>query len=224
MSSRLRWGLALGGLILALGLGGSVLSGFDRGPTPTPTPTPPSPVAEEGPARRSVSAPPPDPLDRVRPTVTEGIERAAAEGLEPEGLVVDPEDVPVRGVRAGEPPTLEDVEVAYATFDKISLLPETPEDDPDVWDREAAVRLRYKTVALQKLVDQVDAGMEAGTVDRSAGRRVLERTRQKVVDTMADVPVPSYVEDDEAAEAWRLQVTEQALAVIDPLSPEEMEE
>ncbi|MEM6926993.1 MAG: hypothetical protein AAF602_08705 [Myxococcota bacterium] len=161
----------------------------------------------------------------VRPLVTGAAGRgdATASGGEAE----DGDGAPaerVRGIRAGEPPTLEDVRVAFATFDKIDLEPETPPDDAPRWDREASARLHQKTLALRELVDLVDSGIDSGSVSGAEARAVLRDTRARIAETMADAPVPTHIEDDDRAELWQLQVVDQALALVDPLDPEDVEE
>ncbi|MEO0602385.1 MAG: hypothetical protein AAF211_13165 [Myxococcota bacterium] len=161
----------------------------------------------------------------VRPLVTgaRGGGDATGGGSEAEGVDGAPAE-PVRGIRAGEPPTLEDVRVAFATFDKIDLEPESSPDDVSRWDREASARLHQKTLALRELVDLVDSGIDSGSVTGADARSVLRDTRARISETMADAPVPSHIEDDDGAELWQLQVVDQALALVDPVDPEDVEE
>ena len=118
-------------------------------------------------------------------------------------------------------PTVETIERALATFDKISLEPET--DNEDEYDLEAAVRLRQKVLALRTYVEEVDGALEAGAIDQNEAEARLEVARVRITEVMADAPAPSVL-NEEQADAFRVAAADQALRIIDPVDPEEFEE
>jgi len=160
----------------------------------------------------------------VRPLATADVgagDPATADGAsDGSGPEEDP-DTPRRGIGAGEPPTWDDIERSYDALTKVSLQIETDSDDVRKQDLEASVRLRQKKMALQAFADLVDEGLDAVTIGRGDAVRRIDDARRHMIAAIDDAPVPSHVDDPEV---WRANTTEQALQVLDGLSPQELDE
>lgn len=197
---RLVIGLALVGA-LAGGLALWSLSGHERGAMPlAPSPSA-SPVAD-----RSI-APAAAPSRPSRAPV-------------PLRVATRDDDRP--SVSVG--PTESDLQEAYEKFDELRLHPEVSREAGDAFDLEASQRLHQKTLALRSLVEMVARGEQAGTLDPGVGADRLADARAAMALELADLPVPSYVDDPESIALYRSRIAEQALGVLDEDAPEGSEE
>lgn len=121
-------------------------------------------------------------------------------------------------------PTESDLQEAYEKFDELRLHPEVSREAGDAFDLEASQRLHQKTLALRSLVEMVARGEQAGTLDPGVGADRLADARAAMALELADLPVPSYVDDPESIALYRSRIAEQALGVLDEDAPEGSEE
>ncbi|MEN0063695.1 MAG: hypothetical protein AAGA48_16200 [Myxococcota bacterium] len=141
--------------------------------------------------------------------------------IRPETERVPPRPIDPR-VRPGGP-TWDDVEFAFSTFDEIRLQPKVHRSAGSAFDLEASKLLHEKTLALRSLGEIVEVGVAMESVDAADGEAKVDEAREKMALAMADLPVPSYVTNPDAAEAYRVRMAERALAVLDAIDPENLQ-
>lgn len=169
-------------------------AGLDLEPEPTSVP------------RRSSAAP--SSMDRVAPPPREPAPRSAAPG----------ESDRHRGSLA---PTVVELDEAFETFEEISMVPEVPREDGDAFDLEASQRMHQKTLALRTLVEMGQAGERAGSIDPEVVADRIDAAREQMALAIADIPLPSHLDDPDDIDAYRARMAQIALGVLDEGDPED---
>ena len=116
-------------------------------------------------------------------------------------------------------PTLEDVEAAQEAFEDMSLRPIVARSAGEAFDLDVSRRLNEKALMLRAYVQTVRGAALGGVFDEARAEARLEDARQHMAMAVADLPVPSYVDDPDAAHAFRARMAERALAVLDDGNP-----
>lgn len=183
-------------LIVAGGLAVWGLSGVSPAPAPADAPAPR--------ARTLKTAPLPPPAAGTAP-------RAVPQpGVTPPAR--PPHKVP-RTITAV--PTREEVDEAFAQFDELTLRPTIAAAAGAPFDLEVSRLLHEKTLALRWLNQNLQAAVAGGVLTEEEAEAKRDEARELMAVSMADIPVPSYLEDPDTIEAYRQRMATRALAVLE---------
>ncbi|MEM6926221.1 MAG: hypothetical protein AAF602_04800 [Myxococcota bacterium] len=112
-------------------------------------------------------------------------------------------------------PTREDVDEAFAQFDELTLRPTISAAAGAPFDLEVSRLLHEKTLALRWLNQNLQAAVAGGVLTEEEAEVKREDARELMAVSMADIPVPSYLEDPETIAAYRQRMAKRALAVLE---------
>ncbi len=112
-------------------------------------------------------------------------------------------------------PTRGDVDAAFDDLVEISLRPSVSAAAGSAFDLEVSRLLHEKTLALRYFDQIVRAAVIGGVLTEEEAAAKRSEAREDVATALADIPVPSYLEDPDTIAAYRARMAERALAVLD---------